>query len=96
MEIEYKQRVDDYWNAYRYISKRLNSSTRWRYLATLSGAAFGLLIALGVISIGKHYEKYRYLESADLNYGLMLVLVSVVILITGLSIYNKKNQASYI
>lgn len=90
MEIEYVQRVGDYWNAYRYISKRLNFSTRWRYLATFSGVASGLLITLGAISIGKHYEKYPYLESEELNYGLILVLVSVVILITGLVLYNKK------
>jgi len=90
MEIEYKQRISDYWNAYRHISKRLNASTRWRYLATFSSVAFGLLVTLGVIFIGKHYEKYQYLESEELNYGLMFVLVSIVVLFIGLATYNKK------
>lgn len=89
MEIQYKQRVEDYYNAYKYISRRLNSTTRWRYLSTLSGGAFGLLVTLGVISIGKHYQKYKYFESEELNYGLAFLGIGVIVLIVGIWIYNK-------
>jgi len=90
MEIQFRQKVGDYYNAYKHISRRLNASTRWRYLAVFSGGAFGLLVTFGLISIAKHYEKYHYLESEELNYGLMLVLGAVVILIVGIAVYNKK------
>ena len=88
MEIEYKQTTTDYYNAYKHIGRRVNASTRWRYLATLSGGAFGLLIALGVISIGKYYEKYGYLESEELNFGLSAIAIGTIILIIGLKIYS--------
>ncbi len=90
MEVEYKQTTSDYYSAYRHISRRLNASTKWRYLATLSGGAFGLLLALGVISISKFYEKYRFLESEELDFGLSAIAVGTVILVIGLNVYNSK------
>ena len=90
MEIEYKQTASDYYNAYKHISRRLNKSTKWRYLATFSGGIFGLLFALGVISIGKFYEKYSFIHSEELNYGLSAIAIGTVILIVGLKIYSSK------
>lgn len=90
MEIEYKQTASDYYNAYKHISKRLNASTKWRYLATFSGGIFGLLLALGVISVGKFYEKYSFIESEELNFGLSAIAIGTIILIVGLKIYSSK------
>jgi len=90
VEIEYKQTASDYYNAYKHISRRLNASTKWRYLATLSGGIFGLFLALGVVSIAKFYEKYSFLESAELNFGLSAIAIGTAILIVGLKIYSSK------
>ena len=90
MEIEYKQTTSDYYNAYKHISRRLNASTKWRYLATISGGIFGLLLVLGVISIGKFYEKYSFIESEELNFGLSAIAIGTAVLIVGLKIYSSK------
>ena len=90
MEIRYNQTVKDYYNAHKYIGKHLNLSTKWRYLASLTGGAFGLLAALGLISIGKHYDKFGSFGTEELNFGLLAIGAAIAILIIGLSIYNCK------
>jgi len=90
MEVEFIQTTTDYYNAYKHICRRLNASTKWRYLATLSGVAFGVLFTIGLISIGKYYEKYSYLDSQELNNGLSAIAIGTIILIIGLKIYNMK------
>jgi predicted membrane channel-forming protein YqfA (hemolysin III family) len=90
MEIEFTQTASDYIKAYKHISKHLNASTKWRYLASLSGFVFGLLLVFGVISIAKFYEKYSFINSEELNFGLSAITIAVVILVVGIKIYNTK------
>jgi len=73
MEIEYTQTTTDYYNAYKHISRRLNSSTKWRYLATLTGVVFGFLLAFGFISIIKFYEKLHILAHLDHPFWFKLI-----------------------
>jgi len=90
MKVEFSQTHHDYYNAYQHISARVGKSTRWRYLATASGALFGFLLVIGAMSIFDHYEKYSYFENTELTFGLKLIVLAFVILIVGLKIYNVK------
>lgn len=90
MEIEFRQVTSDYYNAYRHISKRVCYSTKWRYLATLSGGIFGFSLAFGAISIAKFYEKYSFLPKDELDFGIGIILVGSMVLVIGLKVYNSK------
>ncbi len=90
MKVEFFQTHHDYYNAYQYISCRVGKSTKWRYLATGTGALFGFLLVIGVMSIFDHYEKYSYFENTELTFGLVLIFVAFIILFVGLKIYNSK------
>ena len=90
MKVEYRQTHQDYFDAYTHISARVNKSTKWRHLATLSVAAFGFLLVIGVMSILKHYEHYRCFENEELNFGIKLIVLAFVTLFIGLRVYSSK------
>lgn len=90
MKVELSQTHQDYYNAYQYISARLGKSTRWRYLAIGVGVFFGALFIIGSMSIWEHYEKYSYLQNAELTFGITLIVLAFIILFVGLKIYNLK------
>ena len=92
MKVEYHQTHKDYFNAYAHVSARANKSTKWRYLATFSGAAFGFLLVIGVMAILKHYEHYEYLENEELSFGIKAIVLAFITLFIGLKIYSIKTK----
>ena len=93
MIVTFKQTTNDYLNAYKYISKKMNSRTRFGFLGTLISFTFGVLIVIGLVLIKEHYTKYGSIGDGELNKGLTVIAIGVGIYIIGAYIYTKKIQS---
>ncbi len=89
MEFQYRQDIGDYKIAQKYICRELTGKSLWRFVPVATGVVFGLCAMLGVMSIGKHYQKYSFLNHYELNWGLGAIALGVAVLIAGLSVYNR-------
>jgi len=90
MEIEYRQVTADYYNAYRHISKRVCSRTRWRYLNMVAGGIFGFSLVAGAASITKFYDKYPYLPKDELNFGIWVIAIGAALVFISLKVFGSK------
>lgn len=52
------------------------------------GGVFGFSLALGLVAIGKFYEKYQFLDFYELTWGLGIMCLGFVVFIFGLRWYN--------
>jgi hypothetical protein len=89
MEVQFQQSVNDYYAAQRYVCRKIVRGSYWRFVPGVLGGVFGFSLALGLVSIGKFYEKYQFLDFYELNWGLGIMCLGFVAFIFGLRWYNR-------
>lgn len=89
MEVEYQLDPNDYYAAQQHICRSVVHGSAWRFVPKMLGGIFGFCVALGAITIGKFYDKYSFLDLYELNWGLGIIVLGVVVLVFGLRSYNR-------
>lgn len=89
MEVQYQPDINDYYAAQKYICRSVARGSFWRFVPKVVGSIFGFCFVLGAIAVGKFYDKYNFLNFYELNWGLGIIVLGFVILVFGLSSYNR-------
>lgn len=89
MRLQFQQDVNDYYAAYRYISRRMMHGTGWRYAPHVMGAVAGCSLMLGFISLLKFFERYRRFDLYELTWGLGAMGVGAVVFVLGVYVHNR-------
>lgn len=92
MRIQFQQDVNDYYAAYRYISRRMMHGSGWRLAPPVIGAVAGCSLMLGIISLQKFYEMYRRFDLYELSWGLWAIGLGVAVLVLGVYLYNRMTK----
>jgi hypothetical protein len=89
MEVQYQPETNDYYAAQQHICRSVARDSAWRFVPKVLGGIFGFCIALGAIAIGKFYDKYKFLDLYELNWGLGIIALGFIVLVFGLRSYNR-------
>ena len=79
MEITFTQNINDYYNAYKYISRRLGKSTKWRFIPFIGSVSFGFFIAIGILTIISHYKSHGVSEPHTVHIALAAIALAFII-----------------